>query len=1035
MDNVEEPMSDPPLKSQCSPRLERIETPKGLDRHAGRGPSPETGSEDTATQRNVSRRLELRFDAVDGHLEPVTAPIPERSLSLTTNLPSLLKSVASLAEGGGIPIQTVWQDVRGYAQKQLLERLVRMADGYGGGKLPGFVYRAGSVGMCYVKPTESEQRGCPSYDRLPPITIRPIVDPISPASGALDSPATGRFSQQLMSGKTATSVIPSISGEEHVIKRYLLKPKKRHRILQLHQGCLMAGEDLSALFRKAGDKGFVCFHYKLDRDAGSGGLVLSGLSKGKASLAASNAQLVITVKRGVGGTAGMKSEARLLDKGALLGLLLGEDPESLLKYYAALSKIEDDPSELRNLSVEDEELLEDKPVVAEKKLSLHSLCCRVDLNLERELWTTLSDREVSELMCATRRFGEHFSEMMREQNWNRHLDHLRMVRATIARDVEDHDEDHDDGQSDWPAQAGKSAIQGQIDALLDEAMGSLHTKEPSEAARGQQAFLKMHVSCLALAASHKRFNAGHASQAMPMYMVSTRDCFSSDIVGEDSPLMTSTGREFVKTRWFIQSAEAPANFDAVLEGLVAKDDVPGNFGADSADRMDLEGSERGEGVEGVAEEPSTQKGSGVDSVEGMVRLLTDGMIGTVVAATEACRDLQPDCAHNYLLPLGITTYNGLYEPQELRDIEARCDQLHQESIKGVLPKECYHETSTKTGSLKRTKYFFGSRYLWSREQLKSPHAKLAGGIRRDVPKPPVWMRNVVERPMVSASLVAEGFVDAIALNMYHDGSEGIQSHYDDAKRFHQPIYSLRLFSDSRLSFGTQLYGFTNGLFFVPMPRGCVTVMENSGYAANGVKHCVRPIDMTGKSAAMILRKINDDALKLAEELFWNEGLHKLSSLSLEPANPEYLIWNPLFDSDSKVDKETSLLLRKQRNEKRDENMVTSLLRSMVKEVAKREQHRVTRKRKVTEIVSGIVKRVCTAERLGIDLCGTDDLLTVDGGRQGAGGGAQPAQGGAHDCREAARVVNDETLDVFSLIDDMISFVEHPAHSLKRVMPA
>lgn len=34
----------------------------------------------------------------------------------------------------------------------------------------------------------------------------------------------------------------------------------------------------------------------------------------------------------------------------------------------------------------------------------------------------------------------------------------------------------------------------------------------------------------------------------------------------------------------------------------------------------------------------------------------------------------------------------------------------------------------------------------------------------------------------------------------------LQSHYDDAARFCQPILSLRLFSDSRLSFGTQLYG-------------------------------------------------------------------------------------------------------------------------------------------------------------------------------------------------------------------------------------
>lgn len=29
-------------------------------------------------------------------------------------------------------------------------------------------------------------------------------------------------------------------------------------------------------------------------------------------------------------------------------------------------------------------------------------------------------------------------------------------------------------------------------------------------------------------------------------------------------------------------------------------------------------------------------------------------------------------------------------------------------------------------------------------------------------------------------------------------------------------------------------------------RGRITVMEEGGYAASGVKHCVRPVDMTGQ---------------------------------------------------------------------------------------------------------------------------------------------------------------------------------------------
>ena len=39
--------------------------------------------------------------------------------------------------------------------------------------------------------------------------------------------------------------------------------------------------------------------------------------------------------------------------------------------------------------------------------------------------------------------------------------------------------------------------------------------------------------------------------------------------------------------------------------------------------------------------------------------------------------------------------------------------------------------------------------------------------------------------------------------------------------------------------------YTNGAFCVDMPRGCVTVMEEGSYAANGLKHCVRPVDMAG----------------------------------------------------------------------------------------------------------------------------------------------------------------------------------------------
>ncbi|KAL0039027.1 hypothetical protein WJX77_005595 [Trebouxia sp. C0004] len=234
-----------------------------------------------------------------------------------------------------------------------------------------------------------------------------------------------------------------------------------------------------------------------------------------------------------------------------------------------------------------------------------------------------------------------------------------------------------------------------------------------------------------------------------------------------------------------------------------------------------------------------------------------------------------------LCPVGITTYTEFYSSEELAAIEAGADSIHSKAEAKLLPPECFHVTAGKAGLPKRTKFFFGARYLWTREQMSSvAAARRAHGVRVDVPAPPAWMQAQVEEPLVATGLAPKGFLNSYALNMYHDGSEGIQSHYDDADRFSRPIYSVRLFSDSRLSFGTQLYGYTNGAFCVDMPRGCITVMEQGGYAASGVKHCVRPVDMSGKSAGMIMRQINADALAEAKALHLEQTCDLLQACHL-----------------------------------------------------------------------------------------------------------------------------------------------------------
>ena len=174
------------------------------------------------------------------------------------------------------------------------------------------------------------------------------------------------------------------------------------------------------------------------------------------------------------------------------------------------------------------------------------------------------------------------------------------------------------------------------------------------------------------------------------------------------------------------------------------------------------------------------------------------------------------------------------------------------------------------GKIKRTKFFFGTRYMWTATQLAEKQSRIAGGVRVDVSETPSWMKKRIEAPLVSAGIIEKDFINSIAMNIYHDGKEGLAQHFDDAVRFKQPIYTVKLDSDSRLSFGSQFYGYLNGAFCIPCPRGAVCMLEEFSYSANSAKHCVRPCDLAGRSITIILRQIHpfimEEAVKYDQEI-------------------------------------------------------------------------------------------------------------------------------------------------------------------------
>jgi len=237
--------------------------------------------------------------------------------------------------------------------------------------------------------------------------------------------------------------------------------------------------------------------------------------------------------------------------------------------------------------------------------------------------------------------------------------------------------------------------------------------------------------------------------------------------------------------------------------------------------------------------------------------------------------------------IGVVTYENVFSEEELKEIEELTHRTELEFFRGgFLP---HTGQATLSGhKVKRTKFFFGSRYMWTAQQLAEPHSSLAAGIRTDVSPIPGWMVTHIEDKLVDCGIIPQGFVNSMALNVYHDGEEGLGQHFDDAVRFRQPIFSLRVFSDARLSFGSQLYNYCNGAFSIPMSRGCVTVMEEGSFAANGIKHCIRPVDMSGKSAAFILRQMHTDCVKdaLLYDRYVDLPLH-LSTLNITPDSKSY----------------------------------------------------------------------------------------------------------------------------------------------------
>ena len=249
----------------------------------------------------------------------------------------------------------------------------------------------------------------------------------------------------------------------------------------------------------------------------------------------------------------------------------------------------------------------------------------------------------------------------------------------------------------------------------------------------------------------------------------------------------------------------------------------------------------------------------------------------------------------YQYPVGITTYKYIYDEKQLLSLERHVDELVEKVNQNHFLPNTYHIIRRKTSNaLVRTKMFFNARYLWGNveDDVKYKGACNAKGIRVDVSKAPEWFISELERPLIECGAIPkdivpttpknpEKFINSFACNVYHDGTCGLAAHYDDKERFDQPVSSLRLFSDCRLSFGSKTYAGLDSCFFIPMLRGDVTIMEKDGFAINDIKHCIRASDLVSKSAVLLLRRIHPNLLSQAASIHMQNCVQSFSRMTLD----------------------------------------------------------------------------------------------------------------------------------------------------------
>ena len=168
--------------------------------------------------------------------------------------------------------------------------------------------------------------------------------------------------------------------------------------------------------------------------------------------------------------------------------------------------------------------------------------------------------------------------------------------------------------------------------------------------------------------------------------------------------------------------------------------------------------------------------------------------------------------------------HDVFSIEECIKIERKIDEVATAASEGKYKKHTVDKTPL------RDKYFFGEGYTYG-AQLK--HRSNGPGLERvyakgEVDEIPVWIHDMVIKPLVKKKYIPENFINSAVINDYRPGG-CIVSHIDPPHIFHRPIYTISFTSDSYLCFGCKFVfkpmRVSKPIVALPVSRGGLTAIR------------------------------------------------------------------------------------------------------------------------------------------------------------------------------------------------------------------